>query len=316
MARRALKPAGAPATVFAVATVAERLGASKDARMLIVGCAGLGSAFGANVSVFRALRSGAATTATLMVPAPWSRGAAASYRGEDVGVMITLNAEHDLYRWGPITHAPSLLDGEGGFPRTVADLWDHADLDEVRREARAQLERAIYWGFDVSHIGVHLDAVSLKPEFFDAFLDLAEEFSLPLRLPDAPARRSAGFPLGALAAERKVCSPDRVVSSALSTGLLPAISVPTKPGGPSAPDPGWDFGKFEEFVRDLEPGVTELCLCPSADSDELRAAASDAARRVADDRLLAAAGELRAVLEREGVTPIGYRALRDLARAG
>ena len=91
---------------------------------------------------------------------------------------LTLNAEHDLYRWGPITHAPSLLDGDGGFPRTAADLWDHADLDEVRRECRAQLERAIYWGFDVSHLDAHLDAVQLKPEFFDVFLDLAEEFRL------------------------------------------------------------------------------------------------------------------------------------------
>ncbi len=94
---------------------------------------------------------------------------------------LTLNAEHDLYRWGPITHAPSLLDGDGGFPRTAADLWDHADLDEVCRECRAQLERAIYWGFDVSHLDAHLDAVQLKPEFFDVFLELAEEFRLPLR---------------------------------------------------------------------------------------------------------------------------------------
>ena len=139
-----------------------------------------------------------------MVPAPWARDAAAQYRGEDIGVGLTLNAEHDLYRWGPITHAPSLLDGDGGFPRTAADLWDHADLDEVRRECRAQLERAIYWGFDVSHLDAHLDAVQLKPEFFDVFLDLAEEFRLPLRLPDASAQRLAGFPFRALAAERGV----------------------------------------------------------------------------------------------------------------
>ena len=65
---------------------------------------------------------------------------------------LTLNAEHDRYRWGPITHAPSLLDGDGGFPRTIDDLWEHADLDEVRRECRAQIERAILWGFDVTHL--------------------------------------------------------------------------------------------------------------------------------------------------------------------
>ena len=84
-----------------------------------------------------------------MVPCPWARDAAAMYRGEDVGVHLTLNSEWSNYRWGPITHSPSLLDGDGGFPRTVEDVWDHADLDEVRKECRAQVERAIYWGFDV-----------------------------------------------------------------------------------------------------------------------------------------------------------------------
>src|SRR5665213_1665435 len=63
----------------------------------------------------------------------WAREAASRFRGDDVGVRLTLNAEHDLYRWGPITQAPSLLDGDGWFPRTVTDVWDHADLDEVRR---------------------------------------------------------------------------------------------------------------------------------------------------------------------------------------
>ena len=211
-------------------TLAERLGYGPDDRVLVVSCAELGVFHAGNVAIYEALRTGAATTATLMVPAPWARGAAAQYRGEDVGIELTLNAEHDLYRWGPITQAPSLLDGDGGFPRTAADLWDHADLDEVRRECRAQLERAIYWGFDVSHLDAHLDAVQLKPEFFDVFLDLADEFRLPLRLPDAGAQRLAGFPFRELAADRGVLSPDRVILGAGPTGAGEAA-------GPSARAP-------------------------------------------------------------------------------
>src|SRR5947209_4873263 len=130
-------------------TLAERLGFPSDAKLLIVNCNDL------------------ASSATLMVPCPWARDAAARYRGEDVGVHLTLNAEFDLYRWGPITQAPSLLDGDGGFPRTVEDVWDHADLDEVRRELRAQVERALYWGFDVSHLDSHMGTVQLRSEFFD-----------------------------------------------------------------------------------------------------------------------------------------------------
>src|SRR4030095_13599755 len=117
-------------------TLAERLGYRPDDRVLIINCDDLGSCHAANGGVYEALPARVATSASLMVPCPWARDAAARYRGEDVGVHLTLNAEHDLYRWGPITHAPSLLDGDGGFPRTPRRVWDHADLDEARRGAR------------------------------------------------------------------------------------------------------------------------------------------------------------------------------------
>ena len=123
-----------------------------------------------------------------MVPCPWARDAAAMYRGEDVGVHLTLNAEWENYRWGPTTHSPSLLDGDGGFPRTIEDVWDHADLDEVRKECRSQIERAIFWGFDVSHLDSHMGTLQLRPEFFDVYLELAVDFALPLRM--AGARRA------------------------------------------------------------------------------------------------------------------------------
>ncbi|HVM02750.1 MAG TPA: ChbG/HpnK family deacetylase, partial [Acidimicrobiales bacterium] len=192
-------------------TLAERLGHPPDARLLIVNCDDLGKSHASNVGVYQALREGVATSASLMVPCPWAREAAARYRGEDVGVHLTLNAEHDLYRWGPITHAPSLLDGDGGFPRTLEDVWDHADVDEVRRECRAQIERAIYWGFDVSHLDSHLAALELRPEFFDVYMELAVEFRLPVRLGGADTERAAGFPLRQLAADEGLVFPDHFV---------------------------------------------------------------------------------------------------------
>src|SRR3954464_14972271 len=175
-------------------TLAEELGHPPDAKLLIVNCDDLRSSHAANVGVYEALREGMATSASLMVPAPWAREAAARYRGEDVGVHLTINAEWDLYRWGPITHAPSLLDGDGGFPRTVEDAWDHANIDKVRRESRAQIGRAIMWGFDVSHLASHLGTLEQRPDFFDVYLELAVEFALPMRLGDSEGERIAGFP--------------------------------------------------------------------------------------------------------------------------
>jgi len=146
-------------------TLTERLGRTPDARLVIISCDDLGAFQAANEGVYQSLRKGVATCASLMVPAPWARHAVLNYADDDIGVHLTLNSEHAMYRWGPITHAPSLQSGEGGFPRTIDDLWEHADSTEVFRECRAQIARAIEWGIDVTHLAPHLTAITLRPEF-------------------------------------------------------------------------------------------------------------------------------------------------------
>ncbi len=274
--------------------LAVSLGYPAERPVLIVTCDDLGDTYASNCGVYDCLRRGLGTAGGLVVPGPWAREAAASYRGEDVGVHLTLNAEYDLLRWGPITHCPSLLDGDGGFPRTIEDLWEHGDTDEVRRECRAQVERAIYWGFDVSHLSAHLGALEQRPEFFDVALELAAEFRLPLRLPAAEGERRVGFPYRALAAEAGVLSPDRV------------IRPPRGRGGRRA---------LEHLLAEVPPGVTEVILRPADDTAELRAVAWDWPARVDDHDVAVAGGGLAALAARAGVELIGYRQLRALQRA-
>lgn len=271
----------------------ERLGYGPDARLVIVNADNLGLSQAANAATFEALRAGAATSASLMVPAPWAREASSQYRGEDIGVHLTLNAPYDRYRWGPITHAPSLYDGDGGFPRTVDDLWDHADLDEVRRELRAQVERAILWGFEVTHLDSHLGALQLRPEFFDVYLDLAVEFGLPIRLSDASTERAIGFPFRNLAASEGVVFPDHLV-------FVPAV------GSRQA---------IAAALGDLQPGVTELHVRPALDTPEQRAFDPDWAARVDDHHLTTVDGQLTELLDAAGATAIGFRPLRALQLA-
>jgi hypothetical protein len=275
-----------------MATLTEQLGYGPDARLLIVNADELGFCHAANVGVYESLRAGGATSASLMVPCPWGREAAARYRGEDIGVHLTLNAEQELYRWGPITHAPSLLGGDAGFPATVEDVWDHADLDETRRECRAQIERAILWGFDVSHIDAHLTTLQLRPEFFDIYLELAIDFELPLRMVDDSLRGLLGFPAAELARSAGAIFSDHLVS-------MPVADLPT----------------LEATLAGLEPGVTELHLRPAVDSPELRALTPDWADRVADYGLLCGTPNLRQIAEKAGIEVIGFRPLRRLARS-
>jgi chitin disaccharide deacetylase len=276
-------------------SLVERLGHPAHTRVLIISCDDLGSSHAANEGVYSALRDGVATCASIMVPAPWARHAAANYYdGDDIGVHLTLNCEHEHYRWGPITHAPSLLSGEGGFPRNVGDLWEHADPAEVLRECRAQIERAIAWGIDVTHLAPHLTSITLRPEFFDVYMELAVEFRLPVRLPSTITADEAGFPFRKLAAEEGVVFPDHF-------------------------DHDWRAGSRDrvyDAIRSLQSGVTEIHVQPTADTPEVRALSPQAEGWIDDLRLVTVDHELRELIRDSGAVLVGYRALRDAMRAG
>ncbi|MDB4102489.1 ChbG/HpnK family deacetylase [Acidimicrobiales bacterium] len=273
-------------------TLAERLGHDANARLLIITSDNLGMYHAANVACYESLRQGIATNASLMVPAPWSREAVRGYRGADVGVHITLNADFSCYRWNSITHAPTLHSGEGGFPRTAEDLWEHADSNEVRRECRAQIERSVVWGFDPTHLDSHLSALVLRPELFDIYIDLACEFSLPIRLADQATEDNAGFPLRSLAEEEGILSPDRTAS--LQGNDRQA--------------------SFTNFVASLEPGVTELSMQPAIDTPELHALLGDTQARIGDHAVLIDPAN-RQLLKDAGVQLISWVAIRDLQRS-
>ncbi len=270
----------------------ERLGYAPDDRVLIINADDLGMCHAANVGAFDALTTGVATSASLMVPCPWSREAATRYAGEDIGVHLTLNAEYDRYRWGPTTHSPTLWDGDGGFPRTVEDISEHADVAEVRRELEAQIERAILWGFDVTHLDSHMGTLQLRPELFDAYLDVAVMFALPIRLSGARTESAIGFPFRSLATEEGVLFPDHFLHEPQSSAR-PLI---------------------EAYLADPRPGVTEILAHPAIDTAELRAITSDADMRIDDHAVLRAESGLAERIADAGIHLVGYRALRAAQR--
>lgn len=287
-------PTSPSTSVRTVPCLAEALGYDADARLLILSADLLGSTHAATAGGLMALRDGAATTATLMMPGPWARHAAdrlVTLPDLDIGIHLTLNAELESFRWSPLTHAPSLLDGDGGFPRTLADLWDHADIDEVRRECRAQVERATEWGVDPTHLTTHLLALQQRPEFFDVMLDIACETRLPIRLESEPAEADAGFPFRRLAAAEGIWLPDhhRLVRGGARHHL-------------------------DAVLADPAPGVSEVALAPALAAEELRAIDPNAAGRF-DDLAVLTDQALPGRLAAAGVELVGYREIRDAMRA-
>ncbi len=271
----------------------EALGYADDAKLVVLSCDDLGAFHASNAGVLQALHEGAATCASLMVPAPWARHAVQHLRPtDDIGVHLTLVSEHVAYRWGPLTYSPSLQSGDGGFPPTLDDLWEHADPEEVHRECRAQVERALLWGVDVTHLAPHLTSITLRPEFFGVYLDLAVEYRLPIRLPSSISTHEAGFDFRGLARDEGVLFPDHF-------------------------DHDWSSGsraRVLSAIRSLQSGVTEIHVQPVIDSPEVRAI-GDVCSGWIDDLALVTGSEIREALAQSGATLIGYRAIRDAMRA-
>lgn len=274
-------------------SLAERLGYRADQRVMIVNCDDLGSSHAANVAIDRAFSSGVATSATLMVPCPWAREAARMFEGRDVGVHLTLTCEYPGYRWRSLTGAASLHDDDGFMPATIEEVWRRADLADVRAELKAQLDQALAWGVDVTHLDSHMGTVQLEPRFFEAYLDLATAYDLPMRMPGRGQDERLGFEGRRRAAERGILFNDHFLSA------WPRNTMTV----------------FQDRIPSLFAGVTEVFAHPVEDGPELRGYDPDHPEIRVNDAAAFTDPAMVALFDRAETTRISYRPLRDLQRS-
>jgi predicted glycoside hydrolase/deacetylase ChbG (UPF0249 family) len=76
-----------------------------------------------------------------------------------MGVHLTLTSEHLDYRWRALTSGASLQDAEGFLHKTWRAALDRLDPQDVRIECRAQIEAALSWGVDVTHLDAHMNVM-------------------------------------------------------------------------------------------------------------------------------------------------------------
>jgi predicted glycoside hydrolase/deacetylase ChbG (UPF0249 family) len=273
-------------------SLAERLGFSPDERILIVNCDDIGSSHACNVAAERAIREGWATSATMMVPCPWAKEAVTRFKDLDVGVHLTLTAEYPDYRWRALTGAKSLHDKDGYMPFTIQEVFRNARLEDVEAECRAQIDQALAWGVDVTHIDNHMGALSYDPRFAAIFLKMAVDYDLPLRLGSASAEKRAGFSPRASASEANRLYPDRFVMQ---------WGRPTRE-------------VLHEYLPALRPGVTEFCMHPVEDGPELQGYDKTQAWIRTHDYGCLMDEELRGMIKKADAKMISYRPLRDAMR--
>ena len=291
--------------------VLKRLGLSDKDRVAVLHADDVGMCQ-ATVEAFARLDEfGLMACGAVMVPCPWFPEVAAYARSHpqaDLGVHLTLTCEYDLYRWGPIsTRDPhsGLLDEEGFQPKRSDLVQQTLDPAAARLEMETQVQRALSFGIDVSHIDTHMGTV-MHPKLIQSYIELSLKYRVPGMIPRWDEATLA----------RRGLDSETAKMFAKALQELEANGVPLVDGYVGLPldKPDDRLEQAKQTFADLPAGLTHFLFHPAVDTPELRAITSSWPARAADYETFMRE-DLRRYVRDSGVVEIGYRRLRELIRA-
>jgi hypothetical protein len=235
--------------------LAERLGYDKDTKMLIMHADDVGVAYSVNKATLEAFSDGAINSASIMVPCPWFKDIVASIQenpGYDFGLHLTITAEWDNFKWGgvlPSTEIPSLINSEGYFYASVEEVVANATPEDVEKEIRAQVQRAIDFGINPTHLDSHMGTLFNHPEYFKSYQKVGKEFGIPVFIPLSFISQ---------------------LSELIDDYFIPVNQ--TYMAGPEIAADNWNVF-YTEVIGNLEPGLSEIIVHLAYDDDEMSAVA-------------------------------------------
>ncbi len=157
---------------------------SDSETFLMIRADDIGMSHSVNMALKELLDTGYPVSAGVMFASPWWKEGVAvlrEYENVSVGVHLTLNSEWENYRWGPIIGtegAPTLVDEEGYFHHTTEPLKaDPPSPEEMEKELRAQIERALSTGLRIDYLDNHMGIGGI-PGFPDVAKKLGEEYNI------------------------------------------------------------------------------------------------------------------------------------------
>ncbi len=246
----------------------DRESPSAGDRFLIIHADDAGMCESVNRGTIEALEAGLVTSVSIMVPCPAFEefaDYAHAHPEYDYGVHLTLNAEFVDYRWGPVLpqgDVPSLVDGGGYLWRTEHQVAANARADEVERELRAQIDRALSHHVPLSHLDSHMGTLFMRPDFVDVYLRLSADYNLPillshddtfLRQLGVDARVIANLPQTATALEEQ------------GFPVLDDIKMHYSWDSPASKKRA-----YGAMIQSVQPGITEIIIHCAVDNSELR----------------------------------------------
>jgi hypothetical protein len=260
-------------------TYAVKLGYPKGAKVLILHVDDAGMSFDSNEGTIAAMTKGVANSCSVMMPCAWVPGFVhflKDHKNIDAGLHLTLTSEWKDYRWVPLAGkaaVPGLTDSEGNLWRGVADVVKNGSADEVEKEIRAQIDRALTMGFTPTHMDSHMGTLFATPAFLERYVKVGIEKKIPVMLP--------GGHNTLIQSEMK--APDaqvqqlRQIGKILWSNGLPVLDdlhnesydwkIPDNISNDDKKIQSFKTRKYIEAIKSLKPGLTMMimhCTAPTA----------------------------------------------------
>lgn len=239
---------------------AQKLGFGPHAKLLMIHADDAGLSHAENRATIQALEKGMVNSYSIMVPCPWFHEMALFAKSRpqyDMGLHLTLTCEWETYRFGPVlpvSEVPGLVDEHGHFFRKREQLRQNATAEEVEKELRAQIEKALGMGLKPTHLDSHMYSVGSHPDFFKVYKRLGKQYGLPVLINKQMMEMVGLDPVAHIA-------PDDL---AIDHTYLGAIV---------------DFEKgqftqgYQNMLENLQPGLNLILIHPAFDEPEMQAIA-------------------------------------------
>ncbi|NBA84951.1 ChbG/HpnK family deacetylase [Emticicia sp. CRIBPO] len=321
-------------------TYAEKLGFPKGKKVVIFHVDDCGMSYSSNQGAIKSIEQGVATSCSIMMPCPWASSFINYIQKKlpdlDAGLHLTLTSEWKDYRWTPLSgfmNVPGLCDKEGCMWHTVEQVVSNASADEVEKEIRAQLQRALKMGLQPTHMDSHMGTLFANQAFLERYIKVGIEHKIPVMFPGGNNKlliESMNNPIikqmkaqgkwkeGTVLPEPDVVKQSKSVGEMIWKAGLPVlddlhtISGDWKPEGATTPEAWGKYKarKFKETLNNMQPGVAMMIVHSSDITDAFKYISGSGGSRYAD-MLSMMDPDLKAYIKSEGIILTTFKELME-----
>ncbi len=283
--------------------IAEKLGYPRDAKLLIIHADDAGVSHSENVATIKGMEEGIVNSASIMVPCPWfpeiANYARENSKEKDFGLHLTVTSEWKDYKWASTSsknEVSSLINPQGYFYHLVDSVVVNSRANDVEKEITAQIEKALSFGIDVTHLDAHMGAVMSTPEFLEVYIKKGREYKVPVLLNrDIPALKE-------IESRIKLTPRDIVADNVYQANPEMYSSK------------GMEMF-YEDILNDLQPGLSVFLIHLAFNNEEMMAVTREhpnwGSQWRQDDLDFFTSEKARRLIEDNNIVLVTWRELRD-----